>query len=79
MCDDKELETTEDVEVLFTDDIEILEDRLNDLIVAMGLPEEQSNAVLRLISEIVEDHHADILDTFEDALLDEEDEEEDSE
>jgi hypothetical protein len=75
MCDEKEIETTEEIEVLFSDDIEILEARLTDLIIAMGLPEEQSDAVLRLVSEILEDHHADILDTFEDTLLDDEDDE----
>lgn len=74
MCDEKELEESEEIEVLFSDDIEILEARLTDLIIAMGLPEEQSDAVLRLVSEILEDHHADILDTFEDTLLDEDEE-----
>ena len=75
MCDDKEFAATEEIEVLFSDDIEILEARLTDLILAVGLPEEQSDAVLRLISEILEDHHADILDTFEDTILDDDDEE----
>jgi hypothetical protein len=76
MCDDKEIETEEEIEVLFSDDIEILEARLTDLIIAMGLPEEQSDAVLRLVSEILEDHHADILDTFEDTMLDDDDDDE---
>jgi len=65
MCDEKELDTTEEVQVLFSDDIQILEDRLADIIVAMGLPEEQTNAVLRLINDVLEEHHAEILDTFE--------------
>lgn len=76
MCDEKEIEATEEIEVLFSDDIEILEARLTDLIIAMGLPEEQSDAVLRLVSEILEDHHTDILDTFEDTLLDDDDDDE---
>ncbi|VBB09063.1 Hypothetical protein LUCI_4349 [Lucifera butyrica] len=67
-CDEEELETAEEPQVLFTDDIDILEDRLTDIIVAAGLPEEQREAVLRLISDALEDHHADILDTFEDVL-----------
>jgi hypothetical protein len=74
MCDEKEIEMTDEIQVLFSDDIEILEDRLTDIIVAMGLPEEQTNAVLRLINDVLEDHHADILDTFEDTLEDEDDE-----
>ncbi|MDR3564533.1 MAG: hypothetical protein P4N41_09815 [Negativicutes bacterium] len=74
MSDEKELETTEEIPVLFSDDIEILEDRLTDVIVAMGLPEEQTSAVLRLISDMLEDHHADILDTFEGTLGDEDEE-----
>ncbi|BBB91971.1 MAG TPA: hypothetical protein PKA28_06160 [Methylomusa anaerophila] len=68
MCDEKDLEIPEDIQVLFTDDIEILEDRLTDIIVAMGLPEEQTSAVLRLISDSLDDHHANILDTFEDVI-----------
>lgn len=75
MCDEREIETSEEIEVLFSDDIEILEARLTDLIIAMGLPEEQSDAVLRLVSEILEDHHADILDTFEDIMLDDDENE----
>jgi len=70
MSDEKELEMMEEIPVLFTDDIEILEDRLMDVIIAMGLPEEQTNAVLRLINDALEDHHANILDTFEDTLGD---------
>lgn len=79
MCEEKdmqELETTEEIPVLFTDDVELLEDRLSDIIIAMGLPEEQTNAVLRLISDAVEEHHMNILDTFEYTLGDDEDEEE---
>ncbi|MDR3565663.1 MAG: hypothetical protein P4N59_30075 [Negativicutes bacterium] len=75
MCDGKELETMEEIPVLFSDDIEILEDRLTDIVVAMGLPEEQTNAVLRLMNDVLEDHHADILDTFEATLKDEDEEE----
>ena len=63
MCDEKVLELEEEIPVLFSEDIEILEDRLTDIIVAMGLPEEQTEAVLRLISDVLEAHHADILDT----------------
>lgn len=78
MCDEKEeqeIETTEEIPVLFTEDVELLEDRLSDIIIAMGLPEEQTNAVLRLISDAVEEHHMNILDTFEFTLGDEEEEE----
>jgi hypothetical protein len=75
MCDEKELETAEEIEVLFTDDVEILEDRLTDIIIAMGLPEEQTNAALRLIDDALVEHHANILDTFEDILADGDDEE----
>jgi hypothetical protein len=74
MCDEKELETAEEIEVLFTDDVEILEDRLTDIIIAMGLPEEQTNAILRLIDDALVEHHANILDTFEDILADGDDE-----
>lgn len=70
-CDEKEL-VDEDINVLFTEDVDILEDRLTDIIVAMGLPEEQTSAVLRLISDALEEHHANILDTFEDVLGEEE-------
>jgi hypothetical protein len=75
MCGEKELEMMEEIPVLFSDDIEILEDRLTDVILAMGLPEEQTNAVLRLINDALEEHHANILDTFEDTLGDVEAEE----
>lgn len=79
MCDEYELdpELTDEIPVLFTDDVELLEDRLMDIVIAMGLPEEQTNAVLRLISDAVEEHHQNILDTFEDTVnLDEEPEDE---
>lgn len=75
MCNEAELEIDEEIQVLFTEDIEILEDRLNDIIIAMGLPEEQTNAVLRLISDSLVEHHFNILDTYEDVLEDEEYEE----
>ena len=68
MCDEQELEMTDEIPVLFTDDVELLEDRLMDIIIAMGLPEEQTNSVLRLINDAVEDHHQNILDTFEDTI-----------
>ena len=74
MCNEKELETNEEIQVLFTEDVEILEDCLTDIILAMGLPEEQTNAVLRLISDAVVDHHANILDTYEDILGEQEEE-----
>lgn len=76
MCDEKELETTEEaeVQVLFTDDVEILEDRLTDIIIAMGLPEDQTEAVLRLIDDALAEHHLNILDTFEEVLGEEEEE-----
>jgi hypothetical protein len=72
-CDEKEL-VDEEISVLFTEDVDILEDRLTDIIVAMGLPEEQTSAVLRLINDALEEHHANILDTFEDVLGEEEEE-----
>ena len=73
MCDEEKLELTDEIPVLFTDDVELLGDRLMDIIIAMGLPEEQTNAVLRLINDAVEDHHQNILDTFEDTIeIDEE-------
>lgn len=78
MCDEQDLELTDEIPVLFTDDVELLGDRLMDIIIAMGLPEEQTNAVLRLINDAVEDHHQNILDTFEDTI-DLEDEEEEQE
>jgi hypothetical protein len=75
MCDDKELGLAEEIPVIFSDDVEILEDRLTDIIMAMGLPEEQTSAVLRLISDAIEQHHADILDTLEYTMGDDEGEE----
>jgi hypothetical protein len=75
MCDEKDPEMTEEIQILFTDDVEILEDRLTDIILAMGLPEEQTDAVLRLIDDALAEHHADILDTFEEFLEFGEDEE----
>lgn len=75
MCDMKDIETTEELQVLFTEDIDVLEDRLTDIIIAMGLPEEQTNAVLRLINDAMEDHHLNILDTFEETLGVKDDEE----
>ncbi|WP_378956410.1 hypothetical protein [Pelosinus sp. sgz500959] len=74
MCNETEVEIDEEIQVLFTEDVEILEDRLNDIIIAMGLPEEQTNAVLRLISDSLVEHHFNILDTYED-VLEEQDEE----
>jgi len=73
MCNEEELEIDEEIQILFTEDIEILEDRLNDIVMAMGLPEEQTNAVLRLVSDSLIDHHFNILDTYEE-VLDEQDE-----
>lgn len=72
-CDEKEL-ADEEINVLFTEDVDILEDRLTDIVVAMGLPEEQTSAVLRLINDALEEHHTNILDTFEDVLGDSEEE-----
>jgi hypothetical protein len=72
MCEEKNPELTDEIPVLFTDDIELLEDRLSDIIIAMGLPEEQTGSVLRLINDALEDHHANILDTFEYIIADEE-------
>lgn len=69
MCDEHDPEMTDEIPVLFTDDIELLGDRLMDIIIAMGLPEEQTNAVLRLINDAVEEHHQNILDTFEDTII----------
>ena len=74
MCNETEIEIDEEIQILFTEDIEILEDRLNDIVLAMGLPEEQTNAVLRLISDSLIEHHFNILDTYEE-VLDEQDEE----
>ena len=73
MCDENELETTEEIPVLFTEDLELLEDCLTDIVLAMGLPEEQTGAVLRLISDALDDHHVNILDTFEEVLGDDDD------
>lgn len=69
MCEDKhvaEMEDMEEIPVLFDEDIDILEDRLDDIIMAIGLPEEQTNAILRLISDALDEHHNNILDTYED-------------
>ena len=74
MCDDKILDDSDEIPVLFTEDIDLLEDCLTDIILAMGLPEIQTNAVLRLISDTLEDHHANLLDTFESTLGDEDEE-----
>lgn len=74
MCEEKELEATEEIQVLFSDDIQILEDRIADVILAMGLPEEQTDAVLRLMNDAIEAHHLDILDTFEDIYQNKEEE-----
>lgn len=76
MCEEKELDLDEEISVIFSDDIEILEDRLTDIILAIGLPEEQTNAILRLISDSIEQHHADILDTLEYTMGDEDEESE---
>lgn len=70
---EKNYETNEEIPVLFTEDVELLEDRLTDIIIAMGLPDEQTSAVLRLIADTIEEHHMNILDTFEFTLGDEED------
>lgn len=78
MCNETDIEVDEEIQVLFTEDIEILEDRLNDIILAMGLPEEQTNAVLRLISDSLVEHHFNILDSYEE-VLEELDAEEDDE
>lgn len=76
MCDEHDPDMTDEISVLFTDDVELLGDRLMDIIIAMGLPEEQTNAVLRLINDAVEEHHQNILDTFEDTInIDDEEEE----
>lgn len=75
MCNEEEFEMNDEIQVLFSEDIEMLEDHLTDIILTMGLPEEQTNAVLRLISVALEDHHANILDTYEDVLVDAEDDE----
>lgn len=72
MCDNKDMELEEEISVIFSDDIEILEDRLTDIILALGLPEEQASAILRLIGDAVEQHHSDILDTLEYTLAEDE-------
>ena len=68
MCEEQKLEMTDEIPVLFTDDVELLGDRLMDIIIALGLPDNQTNAILRLIDDAVADHHENILDTFEDIL-----------
>ena len=66
MCEEKCMEEMEqEVPVLFEEDIDILEDSLDDIIMAIGLPEEQTNAILRLISDALDEHHNNILDTYE--------------
>ena len=42
----------------------------------MGLPEEQTNAVLSLISDSLIEHHFNILDTYEEDLDEQDDEDE---
>lgn len=74
MCDEKEIDLEEEISVIFADDIEILEDRLTDIVLTIGLPEEQTSAILRLISDAIEQHHADILDTLEYTMGDEDEE-----
>ena len=76
MCNEPEVEIDEEIQILFTEDIEILEDRLNDIVIAMGLPEEQTNAVLSLISDSLIEHHFNILDTYEEDLDEQDDEDE---
>ena len=76
MSNDNEFEANADIEVLFTEDLELLEDHLSDIILAIGLPEEQTNSILRLIDDALENHHANILDTVEQFLSDEEEEDE---
>ncbi len=74
-CDDeKDLEMTDEIPVLFSEDMDLLEDTLEDIILAMGLPEQQTAAVLRLISDAVDTHHGNVLDTFESTLDCEEEE-----
>ncbi|MBP1764083.1 MAG: hypothetical protein H6Q65_1141 [Firmicutes bacterium] len=70
-----EFENNEDIEILFTEDLELLEDHLSDIILAIGLPEEQTNSILRLIDDALENHHANILDTVEQFLSEEEEDE----
>lgn len=74
-CDDeKDLEMTDEIPVLFSEDMDLLEDTLEDIVLAMGLPEQQTAAVLRLISDAVDTHHGNVLDTFESTLDCEEEE-----
>ncbi len=69
MCEEKLTDLLDDemdeCPVLFDEDIDLLEDRLDDIILAIGLPAEQTNAILRLISDALDEHHTNILDTFE--------------
>ena len=67
LYNEAEFEADDEMQILFTNDIEALEDRLTDIIVAMGLPEEQTNAVLSLINDSMAGHHVNILDTHETA------------
>lgn len=71
MHEEENPELTDEIPVLFTDEVELLEDRLADIIVAMGLPEGQTAAVLRLVSDALEEHHLTLLDTFEEIIADE--------
>ena len=67
MCNEVEVELDEVIPILFMEDIEILESRLTDIITAMGLPEEQTNAALSLMDAALNRHHENILDTYEDS------------
>jgi hypothetical protein len=71
MSNEIEFELDEEIEILFTEDIEILEDRLTDIIVTMGLSEEQTNASLSLINNALVRHHENILDSYEGVYEDE--------
>lgn len=71
MCDQQEFVDNIEIPALFMDDLELLEDRLTDIIAAMGLPEEQTAAVLRLITDALEEYHSNILGSFEYSLTDE--------
>lgn len=75
MCELEEVETAEEIPVLFTDEMDILEDRLTDIVLAAGLPEEQTNAILRLINDALEEHHYDLLEVVEDMLAEDDEEE----
>jgi len=79
MCNEADIELDEEIKILFTEDVEILEDRLNDIVLAMGLPEEQTNAVLRLINDSLVEHHFNLLDTYEEVLDEQDDSDEISE